>query len=140
MNQKTEIIEFISQNPTFFLATTEGDIPHVRGMLLYRANENEIIFSTGKMKDLYRQLKLNPKVELCFYKDKLQVRIIGIAEDLDKNDDLKKEIVEARPFLKPLVEQTGYKHIAVFRVIHASATVWDMNDMMAPKSFIDLGF
>lgn len=140
MNQKAEIIEFIKQNPTFYLATVEDDMPHVRGMMLYRANENELIFHSGKMKDLYRQLKLNPKVELCFHKDKLQVRINGVAEDMDKNIDLKKEIVEARPFLKPIVDATGYKLLAVFRVVNASATVWDMDDMMAPKSFIEMGF
>ena len=53
---KEEIYAFISANPASHVATVEGNKPHVRGILLYRADENGIVFHTGKMKDLHKQL------------------------------------------------------------------------------------
>ncbi len=40
--EKQEILEFLKKNPVFFLATSEGDHPHVRAMMLYRADEEGV--------------------------------------------------------------------------------------------------
>ena len=42
---KTEVFEFIMNNPVFALATIEDDKPRVRMMNVYQANENGIIFN-----------------------------------------------------------------------------------------------
>lgn len=63
---KEEILDFIKSNPACHLATVDGDQPRVRGMLMYRADENGILFHTGNFKDLYKNLQNNPNVELCF--------------------------------------------------------------------------
>lgn len=36
-------------------------------MFLYRADENGIIFHTASTKDVYAQIKRNPKAEMCFF-------------------------------------------------------------------------
>lgn len=140
MNKK-EILQFINTNPIFHLATVEGDTPHVRGMLLYRADEKGIIFNTGKIKDLYRQLSANPKVELCFsngiFENLIQVRITGTVEPLE-DLDLKKEIVGKRDFLKPWVDKVGYEQLAVYALRNGVATVWTMATNIEPKKFVKL--
>ena len=84
---KDEILDFLNSNPVFHLATIEGDKPRVRGMLMYRADENGIVFHTGKMRDLHKQLTENPNVEMSFNngsdKDLIQVRISGTVELVD---------------------------------------------------------
>jgi pyridoxamine 5'-phosphate oxidase len=135
---KKEIYEFMNSNRAFYLATCEGDKPHVRGIYLHRADENGIIFTTGKVRDLYRQLKINPKVELCFHKELFQLRVNGIVEDLDHDLELKKEIVAARPFMKPWIDAAGYEPMAVFRVVKCVATTWSMDKTLAPKEYIEI--
>jgi pyridoxamine 5'-phosphate oxidase len=135
---KEEILQFLNENPAFSLATCDGTIPHVRILMLHKADETGIYFMVGKFKDVYRQLSLNPIVELCFYKDNFQVRISGTVEKLDKNLDLKKEIVEARPFMKPWIEQVGFKYMAVFRVTNGVATTWSLETEMQPKKAVRL--
>ena len=39
-----DIFELIGKNPVFHLATMDGDQPRVRGMLLFRADKNGIVF------------------------------------------------------------------------------------------------
>jgi pyridoxamine 5'-phosphate oxidase len=138
---KNEILEFISKNPSCSLATCEGNKPHARGMLTYSANDDGILFHTGKTKDLHKQLMKNPNVELCFGSGKIenfiQVRISGKAE-LDEDIGLKKEIVHKREFLKPMVEREGYDFLAVYRIRKGVATVWTMQTNLAPKSFVQL--
>ncbi|MGE5894303.1 MAG: pyridoxamine 5'-phosphate oxidase family protein [bacterium] len=140
MNRK-EILEFLNANPVFHLATVEGNRPHVRGMLLYRADENGILFHTGKMKDIHRQITENPHVEMCFnngnFEDLVQIRVSGTVE-LIEDIELKKEIVQKRDFLKPWVEQSGYEPFAVYRMKKGIATTWTMKTNFAPKEFVEL--
>ncbi len=138
---KNEIFEFLNANPLFHLATVEGDKPHVRGMLLYRADENGIVFHTGKNKDLHKQLTGNPNVEMSFnngkFEDLIQVRVSGAVE-LVEDLDFKKEIVQSRDFMKPWVEQWGYDFLAIYRMKKGTATIWTMKTNFGPKTFIEL--
>lgn len=135
---KQEIVKFLNSNPVCRLATLEGDQPRVRGMMMYRVDDAGILFHTGP-KDLLRQLILNPKVEICFNNadSSRQVRVTGIAE-LVEDESLKQEIIEARPFLKPIIKAHGTGLLKVFRVTRCVATVWTMETNMAPKVYVEL--
>lgn len=134
--ERHEIQAIINSNPAFFLATTEVGEPRVRGMLLYRADDEGILFHTGGMKDVYRQLTASPAVELCFFDQQkmAQVRVRGMARLVD-DLPLKQEIVNSpgREFLKPWVESQGIDVLEVFRVEECQALVWTMATNFAPK-------
>lgn len=139
--EPNELLALINRNPAFFLATIEDGEPRVRGMLLYRADEHGIIFHTGAMKDLYRQLLAKPAVELCFndWQENIQVRVRGRAVLLD-DPGLVEKIVNSpgREFLKPWVEKLGMEMLSVFRVEGCRAYDWSMTTNFAPKEFIQL--
>lgn len=136
---KEEVLKFINKNRIFSLATVDGKQPHVRNMMLFRADEKGIIFVTGKYKDLYKQLKTNPAIEMCFFSQEqgTQIRIEGSVEILD-DMDLKKQVVEVFTFLKPIVESQGYEVLICYRVKNAKATCWTMQTNFAPKEYIKL--
>ena len=136
---KQEVLEFITKNPMFSLATVDNNQPHVRIMMLYKADKNGIIFVTGKQKDVYKQLQLNPAIEMCFYSqaENRQVRIEGSVEQLD-DLDLKKQVVEVFSFLKPFVENKGYDVLICYRVNNAKAVTWTMQTNFEPKKYIEL--
>lgn len=52
--------------------------------------------------------------------------------------ELKKEIVKAREFMKPWVEQWGYDFLAVYRMKKGKASVWTLRANFAPKEFVEL--
>jgi uncharacterized pyridoxamine 5'-phosphate oxidase family protein len=138
---KKEILDFITKNPTAYMATVEGKKPHVRAMGTYRADENGIIFSMQAVKDVFKQLVKNPETELCYYANDIQVRVSGQMQSIT-DMALKKEITEKRPFYKPGVEKEGWDYVGVFKVKHARATVLDMKGPRTPagtpKTWIDL--
>jgi pyridoxamine 5'-phosphate oxidase len=136
---KEEILEFATKNPVCSLATIDGKQPRVRTIMLYKADENGIIFCTGRDKAVHKQLQANPAAELCFYNAEqgLQVRIEGAVEMLD-DLELKKKIVEAFTFLKPWVESQGYEVMICYRLNNARAVTWTMQTNFEPKKYIQL--
>lgn len=134
---KEGIISFINANPTCYLATVDGDAPHVRAMGMYKADERGILIQLSTVKGMYGELVRNPKVELCFNGSGKVVRISGMA-DFMEDRNLKEEIVQARPFLKSLVDAHGWETIKVFRVANPLATVWTMATNLEPKEFVKL--
>ena len=135
---KAEILAFLNANRDCFLATVEGNKPHVRAMGMVKADENGIIIETGTFKDVYKQMSANPNVELCFYNAKqgIQVRVSGAVEALDDRE-LKDEIIAQRPFLKQRVAEGGYEAMGVFR-LKGLAYVWTFATSSEPKTYVQL--
>jgi pyridoxamine 5'-phosphate oxidase len=136
---KDQILALINKTPYCALATTDGNQPRVRTVMILRADERGILFNTGKMKDLYRQIAANPEVELCFFEqtERVQVRVTGRLEE--QRDAETVELVLAKlPFLKPIVEARGTDTLAPYVLKRGRATVWTMATNMDPKTFVDL--
>ena len=135
---KDEIYAFLNANRDCFMATVEGNKPHVRAIAIVKADENGIIIETGTFKDVYKQMSANPNVELCFYNAKqgMQIRVSGAVEAVD-DMELKDEIIAQRPFLKQRVEEGGYEAMAVYR-LKGVAHVWTFQTGFGPKTYIQL--
>lgn len=136
---KEQIYEFIRNNPVCALSTADENIPHVRFMMIYRADKDGIIFTTGEDKDLHRQLERNPLVEMSFYnaEEGIQIRVSGSVDELE-DIELKKQVVEDFPFLKEWVDKKGYDVIVAYILSRGKATVWTIETNFAEKEFIDL--
>lgn len=140
--EKSELFKIMQENPVMYLATSVDNQPHVRAVLLYRADENGIIFHTGKMKDLFNQLQTNPSVELCFYAPaiNIQIRVEGKMELVD-DLSLKQEIINhpSRVFMKDWVKKDPeLSFFTVFRMKNGKAHVWTFADNFLPKKYVTL--
>lgn len=131
---KKEMIAFITANPIGYLATVDGNAARVRGMDTLQADDDGLVFYTGKNKDVFKQLAANPNVEVCYFAKGKQVRVRGTLEMLE-NEAVKKEVVNKRPFLKPMVAN-GYEKLAVCR-LKGQASCWSMDNMAASPVYID---
>ncbi len=136
---KTKIIQLMQENPVFYLATMDGDQPRVRGMLLFRADENGIIFHTASTKDVYAQIQKNPKAELCFCGDGTQVRVTGVLEQV-QDEALRQEIFAhpTRKFLQAWKENGVDNLLQVFVLKHGTAVTWTMETNFAEKQPVQL--
>ena len=138
-----EMYDFMNRNPVFFLATTDGRQARVRGMLLFRADEEGIVFHTGTFKELYNQIMANPRVELCFndFKAGIQLRAFGELEALE-DIKVKAEIMAhpSRKFLRDWRDSgdIDFTKLAVFRLKPEGATIWSMDRNFTGKEAITL--
>ena len=136
---KEELFQIMNENPVFHLATMDGDQPRVRGMLLYRADEEGIIFHTASTKEVYAQILANPKAELCFQGQGVQVRVTGILEQV-KDEKLKEEIFAhpTRKFLQAWKKQGIDGLLQIFRLRNGTAVTWTMETNFDKKEHIQL--
>jgi pyridoxamine 5'-phosphate oxidase len=137
-----DCVKFANANPSGYLATVDGDQPRVRGLLLWFADQTGFYFSTVATKDLYKQLKANPKVELCFFDPKTKnmqmMRVTGKVE-FQHDIETKKRLIDARPFLKQWGLTPESPGLIVFRVGKGEAFFWSIDKNMEPKQFIKFG-
>ena len=126
MNLK-EFTKFANDNPVGYVATAEGNQPHVRAFLMWFADETGFYFHTGEQKKVCQQLRKNPLVEVCFSSqshDKI-MRVAGEVEFLN-DAGLRARLIEERPFLKAIVPGPQDPNLAVFRMHHGEARFWTM--------------
>lgn len=130
-----EMYNLMNANPAFHLATVEGDQPRVRGMLLFRADENGIIFHTASTKDVFAQIKVNPKAEMCFFGDGVQIRVTGVLEQVF-DEQLREEIFAhpTRKFLQAWKENGIDNLLQIFQMKNCQAVTWTMETNFCEKT------
>lgn len=135
---RREIIEFARNNPICFIATAEANTPFVRAVMLHRADESGLIFSTWKQKDFYRQIVQNPWVEICLYNPQQgrQIRLSGMLETVP-DESLKDEILRKFRFLNIQVEKEGRDSLVIYRLAKGQATSWSLSTAFAEKVYVD---
>ncbi|EKQ50734.1 MULTISPECIES: pyridoxamine 5'-phosphate oxidase family protein [unclassified Clostridium] len=97
-----EVLEFLLNNPTFYLATMDGDQPRVRPFGAVIKYEDKLYFATNNSKPVFKQITENPKVEISTTSPKGEwIRLNGKAV-VDSRTEVKAAMLEAVPSLKRL--------------------------------------
>ncbi len=114
------VYEFLKNAEVYYLATVEGDQPRVRPFGTVNEFEGKLYIQTGKVKPTSRQLAINPKAELCAFKDGAWIRI---ACELVEDDrvEARKSMLDAYPNLRRMYnENDSNTQVLYFR--NATAT------------------
>lgn len=78
-----EALDYLKSCGTFYLATDEGGQPRVRPFGAVCEFEGKLYFVTNNQKKVYRQMKENPRVEICGMHKGTWIRVEGeVKEDL----------------------------------------------------------
>ncbi len=134
-----EYIKFLNENPIGFLATVDSGQPRVRGFQLWYADKSGLYYSSAAGKDIYKQLKVSPKVEVCFFnsksKDLQQLRVTGTVEFVD-DVEMKKKLLDARPFLRKAGLTPENPGLILFRIVKCTAHFWTLATGNEPKKIV----
>ncbi len=115
------VCDFLKQAGVYYLATVEADQPRVRPFGTAHIFEGKLYIQTGKSKPVSRQLKANPKAEICAFHKGAWIRIAG---DLLEDDRLeaKKSMLDAYPNLRDRYDENdGNTQVLYFQ--NATATI-----------------
>ena len=124
-----EVYDFLKRCETYYLATTEGDQPRVRPFGTIDIFEEKLYIQTGKIKNVSKQLKANPKIELCGMSDGRWIRVEAIAVE-DDRIQVKRHMLEAYPSLKGMYSADD-ENTQVLYLKNAVATIYSREE--APK-------
>ena len=122
-----EVVEFISEAGTFYIATVDGNEPKVRPFGLVIEHEGKIYFGTSNQKYVYKQLQVNPNFEVsATAKDRRWIRLKGKAV-FDNNMTVKAKAFEILPHLRDIYNTMDNPIFEVFYVSEGEATIYSFN-------------
>ena len=78
--------KFLKDADVYYLATMEGDQPRVRPFGTAHIFEGKLYIQTGKVKEVYKQLKENPKAEICACMKDQWLRVSGELMEDDRRE------------------------------------------------------
>ena len=94
-----EVFDFLKKCGTFYIATEEGDQPRVRPFGAVNIFENKLYIQTGKVKNVSKQMEINPNVEICGALDGRWIRLSGKVVRDDRRE-AKISMLDSNPVLK----------------------------------------
>ena len=99
-----KVCEFLKSAGTYYLATAEGDQPRVRPFGTAHIFEGKLYIQTGKSKSVSKQLAVNPKCEICAFKDGVWLRV---AAELVEDDrvEAKKSMLDDYTSLRNMYDE-----------------------------------
>ena len=114
MKPNEEILEFLKENPTFYLATVDGYLPRVRPIGFAMWYNGHLCIALGKHKAAYKQLLDNTNLEIC-------------TANFDNTPEAQAAAFQVMPQLADLYnEETGNK-LGIVYLDHLSAKLFSMS-------------
>ncbi|SEW19673.1 Uncharacterized protein, pyridoxamine 5'-phosphate oxidase (PNPOx-like) family [Ruminococcaceae bacterium KH2T8] len=112
--------KFLKEAGTYYLATVEGDQPRVRPFGTANIFEGKLYIQTGKSKDVSKQLHINPKAEICAFKDGQWLRVAATLVEDDRRE-ARESMLNAYPQLRNMYSEDD-GNTEVFYLKDATAT------------------
>jgi len=106
-------LEFLNNHVEGVLATVDGDRPCVRVFQIMKQEGTTLYFATSERKEVYRQLRQNPRAVFLVMHDRVSVRCSGRA-DFDVDDSDKRWIYDHNEVLHRLYP--SYDTMAYFKL------------------------
>lgn len=121
-----EVLEFLTSNKVFYLATTEGDQPHVRPLGFVMDCDGKLTFCTSNQKNMCKQLADNPNVEVCCVDAECNtLRICGKVV-FCTNEETQRKALEVMPSLSSFFS-VGDGKFEIFYLDNAQAVCQSMS-------------
>ncbi|MBQ8659182.1 MAG: pyridoxamine 5'-phosphate oxidase family protein [Clostridia bacterium] len=109
------VYQFLKKAGTYYLATVEGDQPRVRPFGTAHVFEGKLYIQTGKAKPVAKQLKANPKAEICAFCEGVWLRVAGELIE-DERVEAKKAMLDAYPSLRAMYDENdGNTQVLYFK-------------------------
>ena len=115
-----EIYDFLKRCQTYYLATVEGDQPHVRPFGTIHIFEGRLYIQTCKSKSVSHQLAQNPRLEICAFDGTYWLRLQAKAIEDDRTT-ARQSMLDAYPNLQSMYSATD-GNTQVFYLTDGTAT------------------
>ncbi|MCI5636015.1 MAG: pyridoxamine 5'-phosphate oxidase family protein [Sarcina ventriculi] len=130
-----EVIEFLKENPVQYFATVGLDNKaKVRPFRFMIEDGGKLYFCTNNEKDVFKQIKNNPYVEVCVSNSKFQWMRLNGKVKFSNDMDIKKKVIESSPLVKSLYKTADNPIFEIFYLEDAKAIIADFSGN-APKEF-----
>jgi uncharacterized pyridoxamine 5'-phosphate oxidase family protein len=109
--------DFLKECGVFYVLTVNGEFPAGRPFGAIMERNEDLYISTANMKDVYKQLKDHPQMQIVALKAGTRewLRLNGVAEEC-VDLDVKQKMLEECPNLTKHFSSPDVPHFAVFQI------------------------
>ena len=116
-----KVCEYLKKAGTYYIATVDGDQPHVRPFGTVNIFDGKLYIQTGKSKDVAKQIAKNNKVEISAMADQgTWIRLSGKLVEDDRRE-ARVAMLDAYPELKAMYNPDDGNTV-VYYLTDATAT------------------
>ena len=116
-----KVCEYLKKAGTYYIATVDGDQPHVRPFGTVNIFDGKLYIQTGKSKDVAKQIAKNNKVEISAMADQgTWIRLSGKLVEDDRRE-ARVAMLDAYPDLKAMYDPDDGNTV-VYYLTDATAT------------------
>ncbi len=123
--------EFIKASPVFHIATVDGAKARVRPFGFIMKRNDKLYFCTNKTKDVYKQLKKNPDIEISDMGNNVWLRIRGRIAFDETREAKAQAFEESANLLRIYPKGADDETFVTFYFTEAVATLFSFTE--APK-------
>ena len=127
MSNIEKINDFLNKAQTFFFLTTDGNQPKGRPFGFRMLVDDKLYFGCGTFKNVFRQLTVNPQVEILAMNGDEFMRYDGTAK-IVKDEALLAKVREIMPDIMALYDQNGWE-MGLFYLENGHAEIRGMMDL-----------
>ena len=120
MKTLQDVYSYLNETGYFYLSTVEGDHPKCRPLGVHLLIDGQLYFGIGNFKDVYKQMCINPKVEITASRRRDWIRVYGTAV-FEKTDDIANRLLEQTPGLRDIYSEESGRKIMIFHLEQATA-------------------
>ena len=131
-----EVQNFLKECGVYYLATIDKNKPRVRPFGTAEIFEGHLYIQTAKSKKVSKQIKENPYVEICAFKDGEWIRISGKLVE-DDRIEAKKDILDKNPNLRNMYDEND-ENTQVLYFEHATAIISSFSNKDKVINFYEL--
>lgn len=120
------IYDFLKASEVYYLATMDGNQPRVRPFGTIDIFEDKLYIQTGKVKEVSKQMKANPNIEICAMHEGKWIRVAAEAI-LDDNIAAQQHMLDENPALQHMYK-AGDGNTEVFMLQNGTAVISSFGD------------
>lgn len=121
-----ETYDFLKECGVFYLATIDNNKPRVRPFGALNIFENKLYLQTGKVKNVSKQIEINPNVEISGMNNGKWIRLEGILVKDDRRE-AKESMLNNNPELKSMYSADD-DNTEVLYFQNATATIYSFTE------------
>lgn len=127
MSNVEKVNKFLDEAKTFYFLTTDGDQPKGRPFGFHMMDDGKLYFGCGTFKNVFKQLSVNPKVEVLAVAGNEFMRYDGTAK-IVKDDALLEKVRTNLPQIMALYDKNGWE-MGMFYLENGHAEIRGMMDL-----------
>ena len=114
MTNIEKVNDFLTQAKIFYIVTVDGNKPKARPISFKLLENDKLYFGVGTFKDVYRQLKENPNIEIVAMSNGKWIRYDGIAKFVD-DENLENKCLDILGNIGKMYRDNNY-HMGIFYI------------------------